>query len=85
MLAPPPTFVQLDEPSRAVQATNLANLLSPRNILYENIEKAGVWLVDNSGNIRNTATGRSYSYPGSTTSNPSGGFASGFAQGIAQV
>lgn len=153
------TVVQLNEPSRAVQATDVANLLPPRNIPYETVEKAGISLgynlffvaggnlsgyrltlilrnntgtrkliepiislqdsggflipsyayegfiteaaslagtnvpsiplqtrssYYNSGTIRSTTTGNSYSYSGTTTSTPSGGFASGFAQGMAQ-
>jgi hypothetical protein len=153
------TVVQLNEPSRAVQATDVANLLPPRNVPYKTVEKAGVSLgynlffvaggnlsgyrltlilrnntvarksiepiislqdsagflippyayeafiteaaslagtnvptvpiqarssYYNSGTIRSTATGNSYSYSGTTASTPSGGFASGFAQGMAQ-
>jgi hypothetical protein len=37
-----------------------------------------------SGTIRNTATGNTYSYSGTTTSTPGGGFVQGLAQGMTQ-
>lgn len=152
-------IIQLNDPARSSPALDVANLLPPRNIPYETVEKGGIsvgynlffassgnlsgyrltliirnntrsrqmlepmvslqdaggFLVSpyayqafvaeaaslagtavplvpvqsqsnyySSGTIRNTTTGNAYAYSGTTTSAPSGGFASGFAQGMAQ-
>jgi hypothetical protein len=151
--------VQLNDPTRSTPSLDVANLLPPRNIPYETVEKGGIslgynlffakggslsgyrltlvirnntsarrllepavslqdaggFLVPpyayqafvteaaslagtavpalpvqaqsnyyNSGTIRNTTTGNTYTYSGNTTAAPAGGFAGGFAQGMAQ-
>lgn len=151
--------MQLNEPARSTPALDVANLLPPRNIPYETVEKGGISLgynlffvkggnlsgyrltlvirnntaarrvvepvvslqdaggfqvppyayqafvteaaslagtavpaipvqaqsnYYNSGTIRNTTTGNTYTYSGTAKTAPAGGFAGGFAQGMAQ-
>ena len=61
---------------------NMAAALAGTTIPYAPTQTQSSYY--STGTVRNTTTGTNYSYSGTTTSAPAGGFAGGLAQGIAQ-